>query len=204
MDYADTLQRWALAHGQPVPVYTYGATETTCTFLNQAYCVPHAAPCADDADAGETDLDRGLRRQRAAARAYAHCGVLGRVKVVGFVPHPRTDRATVVDVLHAPPGALTAALRHALVNEPVTAVTPAHVPMDRLTAVTGVPYTELGTVHPGPEAYWSRLVWFLSSQLPVWQQHGTVVHLYTHAEHAAEYDAYFARHGVTLVLHTTL
>jgi hypothetical protein len=166
MDYVEVLAAWCVRHGVALPTYEQ-VEGTRCVFLGKEY-----------------DVEIGGRQgmQDAAQDAYEGSGVFGKVVQVGFVPNVRRDQEVIVDLAHGPPGALN----DALLASPASVQVSVFAPYNNTVAyphtvppTSDYNYTIYSTVHPGDEAFWARIEWYLQARTPVWQRYDTLVHVYT-------------------------
>lgn len=166
MDYVEVLANWCVRRGVAVPTYEEVGALTYVKFLGKHYS---ASP-----------LGR-LGMQCAAQEAYEHSGMFGKVIQTGFVPFPRRDREFLVDLAHGRPGCLLGALNEAPMNVQVTAFAPygdtTSYPQDNVD--TPYSYTIYSTVHPGDEAFWARVDWYIQMRIPTWLNNGTTIYVYS-------------------------
>jgi len=161
MDYVEVLAAWCVRHGVALPTYEH-VDGTRCVFLGGEYSV-------------ENSGRQGL--QDAAQEAYEGSGVFGKVVQVGFVPAVRRDHEVIVDLAHGSPGALN----DALLTSPASVQVSVFAPYNNTVEYprNNYSYTIYDTVHPGDEAFWARIEWYLQARTPMWQRHDTLVHIYT-------------------------
>lgn len=166
MNYVEVLANWCVRRGVALPTYREVGEMTYVSFLGKDYA---ASPKGR------------IGMQCAAQEAYESSGVFGKVTQSGFVPLPRHDQEYLVDLAHGAPGCLLAALNKAPMNVQVTAFAPyadtTAYPPDNYS--TPYSYTVYETVHPGDEAFWARVDWYIQMRLPTWMRDGTTVYIYS-------------------------
>lgn len=182
MDYVEVLAAWCVRHGVALPTYEQ-VEGTRCMFLDKEYCVGIGGR-------------QGL--QDAAQEAYEGSGVFGKIVQVGFVPAVRRDHEVIVDLAHGSPSALVDALRASPASVQVSVFSPynniVEFPNNEYN------YTVYSTVHPGDEAFWARIEWYLQARTPVWQRHDTLVHVYTSVPYGNHIKSLLNDAGVCVAL----
>lgn len=184
MDYVEVLAAWCVRHGVALPTYEQvGRGGTRCVFLGKEY-----------------DVEIGGRQgwQDAAQEAYEGSGVFGKVVQVGFVPCVRRDHEVIVDLAHGSPGALNDALLASPASVQVSVFAPYNNTVEYPTSDYN--YTIYSTVHPGDEAFWARIEWYLQARTPMWQRHDTLVHVYTSVPYGNHIKSLLNDAGVRVAL----
>jgi len=173
MDYVEALANWCVRRGVALPVYKEVGDRTQVTFFGKDY----------------SDTPKGrIGMHCAAQEAYEGSGVFGKVTQCGFVPLVRRDKEYLVDLAHGAPGCLLAAVRDAPVDVQVTAFAPYAYVIDHPVHTVDQPYnyTVYDTIHPGEEAYWTRVEWYIQMRLQTWLKDKTTVYIcssYLSGEH---------------------
>jgi hypothetical protein len=183
MDYVEALATWCVRRGLDLPTYRDAPGLTVCSFFGKDYQV----------------LIRGRQGQQDAAQeAYEKSGIFGKIIQSGFVPVVRRDKEIIVDLLHGPPSAATDALLAISPNVQVSMF----APFNDTTTIpdTEGSYTIYSTVHPGEEAFWARLEWYVQLRLPTWQRYDTEVHIYTSVRYGEYVKELLELAGVRVVL----
>lgn len=182
MDYVQVLAAWCVRHGVALPTYKQ-TDHTRCTFLGKEYGVGGVGR-------------QGM--QDAAQEAYESSGVFGKVVQVGFVPSVRRDHEILVDLEHGSPGALLDALQ----ASPKDVQVSVFAPYNNIVEFPSNEYshTIYGTVHPGDEAFWARIEWYLQARTPMWQRYDTLVHVYTDVPYGDHIKSLLNAAGVRVAL----
>ena len=182
MDYVQVLAAWCVRHGVALPTYVQD-DGTRCVFLGKVYGV-------------EIGGRQGM--QDAAQEAYESSGVFGKVVQVGFVPAVRRDLEVLVDLEHGSPGDLLDALR----ASPKDVQVSVFVPYNNIVEFPSNEhsYTIYSTVHPGDEAFWARIEWYLQARTPMWQRHDTLVRVYTSFPYGEHIKSLLNAAGVRVAL----
>jgi len=187
MDYVDVLANWCVCRGIALPVYKEVGDKTQVSFLGKEY----------------TATPKGrIGMQCAAQEAYENSGVFGKVQQFGFVPLVRSDKEILVDLAYGAPGCLLAAVRSASIDVQVTAFAPYNDATIHPTHTLHEPYnyTVYPTIHPGDEAYWKRVDWYIGMRLPTWQKNETTVYVYSSYLCGEYFRTVLESAGVSVVL----
>lgn len=187
MDYVQVLTNWCVRRGVPLPSYKEIDKHTYVTFLEKTYSV---------------HLSGDIGMQCAAQEAYEGSGVFGKVTQVGFVPIVRRDKEFLVDLAFGAPGCLLAAVREAPIDVQVTAFAPYGYTVNHPTHTDEQPYnyTVYTTVHPGDDAYWARVDWYIQMRSATWQRDDTTIYIYSSGVHGDQLRANLEAYGISVVL----
>lgn len=187
MDYVEVLANWCVRRGVTLPVYTEVGNKTQVSFLGKDYS---ATP-------------RGrIGMHCAAQEAYEGSGVFGKVVQCGFVPLVRRDKEFIVDLAHGAPGCLLAAVREAPIDVQVTAFASYAYIIDHPNHTVDQPYnyTIYDTVHPGEEAFWARVDWYIQMRIPTWERDNTTVYVYSNVQCGDAIRGALEASGINVVL----
>ena len=184
MDYVQVLAAWCVRHGVALPTYVRQEGDMRCTFLGKEYNV------------GGVPGRQAF--QDAAQEAYESSGVFGKVVQIGFVPAVRRDHEVLVDLEHGSPGALLDALQ----ASPKDVQVSMFAPYNNIVEFPSNEYscTIYCTVHPGDEAFWARIEWYLHARTPMWQRYDTLVHVYTDVPYGEHIKSLLNAAGVRVAL----
>lgn len=187
MDYVEVLENWCVSRGFALPVYREEGGRTYVSFFGKEY---NATPVGS------------IGEQCAAQEAYESSGVFGKVIQSGFVPLPRRDKEFLVDLAFGPPGCLNAAVYDAPMNVQVTAFKPYKCRLSYPNNTEQQPYnyTIYETVHPGEEAYWERVEWYIQMRLKTWVNDETTIYIYSSYRGAEKIRAPIEAAGLDVVI----